>query len=114
MVSPSSYTEDVKLRLATPLLLALLAGCSDPPGASFDSMAEEFVLGTLALSPVLATQSGYHEHILRDDEATESVVRYVLENPVRAGLTAALGEYAFAGSDVYELDALKTAWEKQT
>lgn len=29
---------------------------------SFDSIAEEFVFSTLALSPVSATQSGYHEH----------------------------------------------------
>jgi len=62
----------------------------------------------------LLWQPGYHERILRDDQATESIVRYVLENPVRAGLTTALGEYAFAGSGVYDLDALKTAWEKQT
>src|SRR6185436_9016479 len=30
--------------------------------ASFESVAEEFVYGTLALSPVSATQSGYHRH----------------------------------------------------
>ena len=38
----------------------------------------------------------------------------VLENPVRAGLTTGLGEYAFAGSGVYDLEALKTAWETWT
>jgi REP element-mobilizing transposase RayT len=41
-------------------------------------------------------QAGYHERILRDDETTEVVVRYILENPIRAGLTNALGEYPFA------------------
>jgi putative transposase len=44
-------------------------------------------------------QSGYHERILRGDEATDAVVRYILENPIRAGLARALGEYPFAGSD---------------
>ena len=27
-------------------------------------------------------QPGYHERILRDDEVTEAVVRYILENPI--------------------------------
>src|SRR5205823_1252165 len=57
-----SYTEDVKIRCAAPLIMILLAGCSNPPGDSFDSTAEQFVLGALALSPVAATQSGYHQH----------------------------------------------------
>src|SRR5579872_5235864 len=42
---------------------ALMTGCSRPtPGPSFDSLAEDFVYGTLALSPVSATQAGYHQH----------------------------------------------------
>jgi len=56
-------------------------------------------------------QPGYYERILRDDEATEAVARYILENPIRAGLTGELGEYPYAGSGVYELEALRTAWE---
>jgi putative transposase len=31
-------------------------------------------------------QKGFHDHVLRNDEDTRSIVRYVLENPVRAGL----------------------------
>jgi REP element-mobilizing transposase RayT len=56
-------------------------------------------------------QPGYHERILRDDEVTEAVVRYILENPIRAGLTKELGEYRFAGSEVYDLSSLITACE---
>ena len=56
-------------------------------------------------------QPGYHERVLRDDEGTEAVVRYILENPIRAGLTRELAEYRFAGSEVYDLEGLKTAWE---
>jgi putative transposase len=59
-------------------------------------------------------QAGYHERILRDEETTEVVVRYIIENPIRAGLTNTLGEYPLAGSAAYNLEALKTAWEKQT
>ena len=57
-------------------------------------------------------QPGYHERRLRDEEASDAVARYVLENPVRAGLTNALGEYRFAWSDVYGLEGLLTAWEE--
>ena len=42
-----------------------------------------------------------YEHVLRDDEATLSVARYILENPVRAGLVAQVEEYPFLGSMVY-------------
>ena len=59
-------------------------------------------------------QHGYHERVLRDDEVTETVVRYILENPVRAGLSGELGEYPFAGSSKYDLEALKSAWDRQT
>ena len=56
-------------------------------------------------------QPGYHERILRDDEASEAVARYILENPIRAGLSKELGEYPYAWSDVYDLESLLTAWQ---
>jgi hypothetical protein len=56
-------------------------------------------------------QPGYHERVLRDDESTLAVARYILENPVRAGLAKALGEWPLAGSDVYSWPELLTAWE---
>ena len=43
------------------------------------------------------------EHVLRDDETTVEVVKYILANPVRAGLTANIDEYPFVGSLTYEL-----------
>jgi len=55
-------------------------------------------------------QSGYYDRILRDDESSECVARYILENPIRAGLTTAWGEYPHAWSDVYDLGALFTEW----
>ena len=58
-------------------------------------------------------QPGYHDRILRNDEATLTVVRYILENPIRAGLAKALGEYPFASSAVYTLEELLAAWERQ-
>jgi len=55
-------------------------------------------------------QRGYHDRVLRDDESSESIARYILENPIRAGLTTAWGEYPYAWSDVYDLEALFVDW----
>ena len=43
------------------------------------------------------------ERTLRSEEATLSVARYILENPVRAGLVTCVEEYPFLGSDVYTI-----------
>lgn len=43
-------------------------------------------------------QRGYFEHVLRDDEDLVATARYVLANPVRAGLAASPTEYPFIGS----------------
>lgn len=37
----------------------------------------------------------YHDHALRDDENLLSVARYIVSNPLRAGLTDSLGNYPF-------------------
>jgi hypothetical protein len=47
--------------------------------------------------------------VLRDDEAAVSVARYILENPVRAGLIASVQEYPFSGSAVYPVEQLLDA-----
>ena len=57
-------------------------------------------------------QLGYHDRILRDDEATLTVAKYILENPIRAGLAKALGEWPLAGSSVYTWPELLTLWEQ--
>jgi REP-associated tyrosine transposase len=46
------------------------------------------------------------ERVLREDEPTNVVARYILENPVRAGLSARVSEYPFVGSLKYERNAL--------
>ena len=46
------------------------------------------------------------EHVLRDDESTQRSVRYVLENPVRAGLVRDPSEYPFIGSSVFDVKEL--------
>jgi len=49
------------------------------------------------------------ERVLRDDEATFVVARYILQNPVRAGLVQRVEDYPFVGSQVYSLEELLEA-----
>jgi putative transposase len=47
-----------------------------------------------------------YEHVLRDDEKAQVIARYIVENPVRAGLTKSVLDYPFVGSQVFELKEL--------
>ncbi len=47
-----------------------------------------------------------YEHVLRGEESLARTVRYILENPVRAGLVKDPRDYPFLGSGVYTLDQL--------
>ena len=46
------------------------------------------------------------EHVLRDDETTMVVAKYILENPIRAGLVNRVEDYPFVGSLVYSVAEL--------
>jgi putative transposase len=48
-------------------------------------------------------QDGFFDRILRSDECVLTVARYLLENPVRAGLVRHPLEWPFLGSERYEL-----------
>jgi putative transposase len=50
--------------------------------------------------------TGYYDRVLRDGESTIDAVFYVLRNPVRAGLAAKIGDYGYAGSDVFSRQEL--------
>jgi len=55
-------------------------------------------------------QPSFYDHILRGTDATLSVVRYILENPVRAGLVAAPEDYPFSGASRYAIrDVMEAA-----
>lgn len=54
-----------KLTLAFPPIFLILSGCGPKPPSGQSAVAaftSDFVYSTLALSPALATSSGYHEH----------------------------------------------------
>lgn len=51
--------------------------------------------GCLAAGPLW--QEGYHDHALRREEDVREVARYVVANPLRAGLTRVLADYPLWG-----------------
>ncbi len=53
-------------------------------------------------------QINYYEHVLRREEVTEKVARYILENPVRKGLVEDFRKYPFSGSFVFDINSLQT------
>jgi hypothetical protein len=51
---------------------------------------------------------------VRDDEATLDIARYVLANPVRAGLVVEPRDYPFSGSLVFSRQQLDELWHEGT
>jgi REP-associated tyrosine transposase len=49
------------------------------------------------------------EHVLRDDELVPVIARYILQNPVRAGLVVDPRNYPYSGSQMYSLEELLEA-----
>ena len=44
------------------------------------------------------------ECVLRKEDATIAVARYIFENPVRAGLAGTTQEYPYLGSETFSVD----------
>jgi putative transposase len=51
-------------------------------------------------------QEGYYERVLREDDDPRALARYIVNNPVRAGLVKTPTEYPLTGSDVWTLAEL--------
>ena len=51
-------------------------------------------------------QDGYYEHVLRDEEKTETVVYYIIANPLRKGLVTNVFDYPFWGSGLCSREEL--------
>jgi len=49
-------------------------------------------------APGVLWQDGYFERVLRRTEETSSVIKYILANPVRAGLIENAIDYSFGGA----------------
>ena len=51
-------------------------------------------------------QPSYHDRVIRDEECTWDVIRYIIDNPLRAGLVRDITAYPFLGSSVFDRDSL--------
>jgi len=47
-----------------------------------------------------------YEHVLRNDEDTRRVARYIFENPIRSGLVTRANDYPFLGSCVSTVEEI--------
>ena len=101
---------------------AILAYCLMPDhvhllveGTAADSDLRRFVKGAKQSSGRVHSRihdgrlwdEGYHDRILRKDSDVRQIVRYILWNPVRAGLTTRPAQYPFVGSDVLSIEQLE-------
>jgi putative transposase len=48
-----------------------------------------------------------YEHVLRENIEEAATIRYIIDNPVRAGLVKRPAEYPFAGSMRYTMEELE-------
>ena len=51
-------------------------------------------------------QPSFHDRVLRDDESDLHVLRYILWNPVRAGLVERPEDYPFLGSTTHSVSEI--------
>jgi REP element-mobilizing transposase RayT len=58
-------------------------------------------------------QPGFYDRVLRAEDATWDVIRYIVDNPVRAGLVARFQDYVFLGSRVMEREQLVEELSRQ-
>ena len=54
-------------------------------------------------------QEGYYDRVLREGDDAVAIARYLLNNPVRAGLVAAPNDYPYLGSDKWTVAELVDA-----
>jgi putative transposase len=78
---------------------ALLEGLSDD--SDFRECVRQFkhrsALAWKRHTGAVLWQRGYYERALRREEDTFDVARYILGNPLRAGLVKVLGEFPYSG-----------------
>ena len=51
-------------------------------------------------------QEGYYERVLRVEDNSEEVIRYIVTNPIRGGLVQRVTDYPFWGSSLYSREEL--------
>ena len=54
-------------------------------------------------------QDGYYDYVLRDEDAVPGIVKYIISNPIRAGLVDDVTRYPYVGSSRYTIEELADA-----
>jgi putative transposase len=108
-------------RSATHEQFSLLAYCFMPDhlhllveGTSFDSDLRRFAARAKQHSGAAHAlknggrlwQKGYYERILRYSDDARWIARYIVNNPVRAGLVQSPSDYPYVGSGVWSMQEL--------
>ncbi len=60
--------------------------------------------------PEVKWQKDYYDHILRSKENLDVHIKYILNNPVRAGFVEFWKQYLFKGSTIYNLNEWASNW----
>ncbi len=63
-------------------------------GACLENVVRQFKARVSIILGARVWQRGFHDHALRSDEGVAGIARYVVANPVRAGLVGRVGDYA--------------------
>ena len=76
--------------------LIRLGGAGDLPACvnRFKGRARRS-MRTILSGETTVWQRGYYDHALRSDESVEAVARYIVANPIRAGLVTSVRDYSF-------------------
>ena len=114
------------LQATKPAEVGILAYCFMPDhvhllleGQTDQSPVERSVIRGKQLSGYWFQQQ-YHSRLwqksswdraIRGDQDTLTVIRYIVANPVRAGLVSRPSEYPFCGSSTYSWDQLESAFD---
>ena len=51
-------------------------------------------------------QESYYDHVVRPEEDLSAVARYIIDNPVRAGIVESSLDYPLVGSDLWPVEAI--------
>jgi len=84
----------------------LLSGSSDDSNIKkcIDSFKKKTGFWLYKNKPEYKWQKDYFDHILRKEEDLETLIKYILNNPVRVGLVDNWKQYKYKGSTIYHLD----------
>jgi REP element-mobilizing transposase RayT len=94
-------------------LHVILFGQTDEarPKAAIEGFKKSSAIWLARHCPDVRWQEGFHDRIIRDHKEWQNKIRYILNNPVRAGLVSTFEDYPHLGSQAFTMDQLLGGWE---